>query len=375
MLELSLKDILINKDFITAIQGNIDNNDIILEYYDRLISDTERLVETKNLANNNQLLEYYDWLLSADHADAEKNTLKNKRNRIADCNQVWAFDLYEQSRVQDFKRTNLCKDKFCNNCKKVKQASRMARFTPEIQKHENLYQLVLTVPNVLGEELRATIKKMFKSFAKLTEYLKGKKKIKGLDFIEWDYFGAIRSLEVTYNQNTYHPHIHAIIGFNNLNLEGENLNEFSYDYKNLNKIRYFSDQEILIQKIWYLLNNEIRVNKKNIDSLDLGYSCVLDSLKKEDYLEIFKYMTKTVDKEGRVLTYENFKVLYYALLNVRQIQGYGVFWNITDEDLSEEVDQAYDYIIKKMENTPVENVPFNISDVLQNELNYYIISY
>src|SRR5690606_10478932 len=129
-----------------------------------------------------------------------------------DCNRFWNIDRYDIQKVKDFIRTNLCRDKFCNNCKKVKQAERMARFMPEIQKYKkyNMSQLVLTVPNVPGGDLHTMIQKMFKAFARLIEYFKGKKNIRGLDFSWLGYQGAIRSLEVTYKQD-YHPHLHVLL--------------------------------------------------------------------------------------------------------------------------------------------------------------------
>ena len=75
------------------------------------------------------------------------------------------MDHYQEQKIKDFKRTNLCKDKFCNNCKKVKQASRMARFIPYLEQYKSdLFLLTLTVPNVLGNELRPMIKTIFKAY-------------------------------------------------------------------------------------------------------------------------------------------------------------------------------------------------------------------
>ncbi|WP_207385435.1 hypothetical protein, partial [Clostridioides difficile] len=108
---------------------------------------------------------------------------------------------------------------------------------------------------------------------------------------------------------------------------------------------------------WYLLNNNIRVNLKNIDSISEGYSCTFDSINDSTYYEVFKYMTKSTDENSSLLTYENFKVLFFSLYRVRQIQGYGIFYNFKDDDnLDFEVDEYYKFVIDYLQKkeSPVE---------------------
>ncbi|WP_283746491.1 protein rep, partial [Bacillus cereus] len=259
------------------------------------------------------------------------------------------------------------KDKFCNNCKKVKQASRMGKFIPLLQPYaEDMYQLTLTVPNCSGDELDDVIKKLFKSFARLIEYFKGKEKIKGLDFNYWGYEGAIRSLEVTYKKvkrgrgfrYEYHPHLHALIVFKGDLGERLYENPYSKDYLGKRAVRKFNKEEIIIQKIWRLLNEGKKVTLKSIDSLDRGYSCQLDKFKPEDFIELFKYMTKSTSEDEKGMEYIQFKTLYYSLMNKRQIQGYGVFFNIKDDDevSMEEVEEYYNEILEELreKENPVE---------------------
>ncbi|PFF29871.1 hypothetical protein CN327_25475 [Bacillus cereus] len=334
---MDLEGIKVGKDHLKKIVKNIDYNKLILYHYDRLYTETK------------------------------EDKIHRKRELIDDCNSFWIMDLYEQSKVKDFKKTNLCKDKFCNNCKKVKQASRMGKFIPLIQPYaENMYQLTLTVPNVKGEELQDTINKLFKSFGKLIEYIKGYKKIKGIDFESWGYQGAIRSLEVTYKKvkkgrgfsYEYHPHIHALIV-----LEGEIgerlfENTYSKDYLGNRAVRKFSKEEILIQGIWRLLNEGKKVTLKAIEALDRGYSCQLDKFKESDFIELFKYMTKATSEDDAGMEYIQFKTLYYSLMNKRQIQGYGCFFNIKDADeiTAEEIDEYYNSLLEdlKAKENPVE---------------------
>jgi len=253
----------------------------------------------KNYEYNDYILGYYTKLMNDKHHQSLKFTLQNKLESIRTCNQFWLVDRYDIHRVKDFIKTNLCKDKFCHNCKKVKQASRMSRFIPEIERHKdlNLYHVVFTSPNVPGHQLSETIQKQFSAFTKITQYLKSNKgrNIRGLDFDSWGYQGAIRSLEVTYKGDSYHPHLHVLLAMEGEISEKNHTNPFSKRHGKI--VRNFADEEILLQKIFYLLMNGQRVTLKAIENLDLGYSCMMDKFKEDDYFELFKYMTNLTDQK------------------------------------------------------------------------------
>lgn len=294
---------------------------------------------------NKTIVKHYERLKS----NYPMHKFDRKIDAIENCNQLWEVDHYQQQKVKDFKRTNLCKDKFCNNCKNVKQASRLTKFMPiieELAKDKYLYHMVLTIPNCNGEDLSNKIKSIFKNFYSLNRYLNINLKIKGLDFEQYAYQGAIRSLEVTYRVDNYHPHLHCIISLDKpLNDNRYIVNTYSKSKKN--GYRKFTDFEILIQKIWYLLNTGERVTKKAIDNLELGYSCTVDPIDKSSVYEVFKYMTKATDEKGNCITYNNFETLYWALLGVRQIQGYGCFYNVKDDDsIIDEANELYEVIVE-----------------------------
>lgn len=353
----------ISKSHLLSVLKNLDYNVLVGSFYERLISECESSLVS---------------------------VLENKLERLKNCNSLWELDIYRESRIKDFVKTNLCRDKFCNNCKKVKQASRMVKFMPEIKKVSNDYilsQMVLTVPNVCGAELRDTIKLLFKAFSCLVKYLSLTKKIKGIDF-DIGYVGAIRSLEVTYKGYSYHPHLHVLLAHEK-NFGGKNLvNKYSYDFLNGREVRYFSEFEVLIQKLWFTLiedirevNNAIsgfnkrkRITKDRLDSLECGYSCTIDEFKEDDFIELFKYMTKGSKEDGFPMSYDNFKVLYYALNGVRQIQGYGCFYNVKDCDVDDMVEDYYrtviDYLQKK--ETPV-SVSQTVQAILEDST-YTVIS-
>jgi len=327
----------------------------------------------KNI-DHNKLIELYYSFLIKDSPDLEF-TLTNKVERLSACNRYWLIDRYDINKVKDFKKTNLCKDKFCNNCKKVKQASRMSRYIPEIEKYRcNLYHLVLTQPNVHGIELKQIISKMAHSFSMLNRYLKGDKKIKGIDFSSWGYLGSVRSLEITFNDDSYHPHYHVGIILENGIGEKIHSNQYSHNRYNPKLKRLFSEKEVLIQKIWYLLMNGEKVTKKAIDELQVGYSCMIDKFKDDDYAELFKYMTKATDEEDLIFSYHNFKTLYFALHRIKQIQGYGVLYRIDDTDLDSEVDKVYIEMLELLQEkeNPVETYERPQDLLLDNE--YILIS-
>jgi len=275
-------------------------------------------------------------------------TLNNKIDNLDNCNKFWDIDKFVIHKQKWVNKQNLCKDKFCSNCKKVKQASRMSKYIPVLEQYQDsLFHLVLTLPSCKGEDLFIIYDKMAKTFKRLIGFLNGHKKIKGIDFSSWGYQGAVRSLEVTFKKDSYHPHFHVglvldpnVIGKKNIK------NIYSFSYNELK--RMFSEQEILIQKIWYLLLNKIKVTKVAIEELEQGYSCTMDKFPQEDYAELFKYMTKDKDEVGNILSYDNFKALYQGLYRVKQIQGYGVLYRIVDSVDLEKYEEAYQNYIEEL---------------------------
>lgn len=67
-------------------------------------------------------------------------------------------------------------------------------------------------------------------------------------------------------------------------------------------------------------------------------------------------MTKATNEDDGAMNYRQFKTLYYSLMKRRQIQGYGCFYNLKDEEISmDEVNEIYDAIIEglKQEESPI----------------------
>ena len=350
----------IDKEYIQKVHNNCQYNKVILNYYKKL---SNEIVDN----NKKKKMSFFK--------DESYRTIQSNCDRIDKCNKFWLIDRYDYSQIKDFKKTNLCKDKFCNNCKKVKQASRMSRYIPELEKYsDNLYHITLTIPNVNGNDLDSTLKHMSESYRTLMRIFRGNYKLSFVNFDELGYQGCVRSLEITFDGDNYHPHYHCGFVFENLSLDKIYKNNYSIDYKKNRSDRLFSQFEIELQKLWYMIYNDIPLTKKNFDKVELGYSCNCDKFRDSDYAELFKYMTKETNESNNILTYENFKVLYYSTKRLKQIQGYGCLYRITDKDLDEEVEKIYQDIhtLLVLEEMPKEEYSTPIS--LLNDTHYTVIS-
>ena len=281
----------------------------------------------------------------------------NKSKAIDTCCKWWDVDFFEQLKIKNIKRVNLCKDKFCFNCQSMLAIRRQLQFGPILdtfRKTYDVYHLVLTVPNCEGEELLPLLKRMFKKFQNLTRYFKGQAKVKGIDFLKYGYVGAVRALEVTQNQVTkqFHPHFHCMVLLKkDLNLEEKYINKYSYDDGVL--VHKFTELEILLQKLWYLLMNDERVTAKTLEELKLGYDVQMTD-SEGHYHEVFKYACKgAFDEDKGAFLYKEltFWTLYEALNNRRMIQGYGKLYNFEDLDgeiLENELTEMYEKMISAL---------------------------
>lgn len=141
-----------------------------------------------------------------------KNTSRAKKYvRVLECAEYLEFK-YENEKDKQGKlhRAFFCKDRLCATCnwrrtKKV-YAQASAVMNEAVKQDYQFVFLTLTVKNVKSEELDETVKKMMKSFSKMTKRKSFKDAFKGF----------FRALEVTYNRNTdeYHPHFHIVLAVN-----------------------------------------------------------------------------------------------------------------------------------------------------------------
>ena len=321
-----------------------DFDDIIITPESYQIDKDKILNVVNNRAYNKKIIEFYKEYFK--NPNRILHLSPHKVENISNCNKLFLTDRYDFEMIKELRKTNLCHDKFCNNCKKVKQASRMSRYIPFIEPYsDSCYHLVLTVPSVTSDRLKDTLDIMNKSFMYLMRYFKGSIRINGIDFKKYGYLGAIRSTEITFKDNLYHPHFHVLLCLKSRGVEEScYVNKFSYSTSN--GFRKFTDLEILIQKIWFLLVCGVRVTKSDIDNLECGFSCTLDKFVNDDYIELFKYLTKDFDDSNNILSYDNFVSILEATYGMKQIQGYGIFYRIIDENLDEELLKDYDQVIE-----------------------------
>lgn len=353
-----------------------------IKEYDRIIRGRE---------TNADLAIYYETLAEFGSQD-KKHIYLNKARNMRDCHKIMVFDYYKSQGVKDYQSTSFCHDRFCPNCQKLIANTREQKFKPLVEKiaqDYQLYALTLTMKNSIGDiayyiphnenypKLVPTIKKMSKCFKKLVRYLTSDAKIKGLDFSYLGYAGAIRTLEITYKSTQeYHPHYHCILAMKK-GLKFSGATENAYSTNSRNKEPYlFTDFEILIQKIWYLILNDIRVTKQAIDELKIGYSCMMTEVDKENTHQAFKYAIKP--ERDEYMSFAVFQDLVTAMHGMRQVQCYGCFFGLKleDEEISEEFDPFYDPIIKALSSVerPIyaSESPTNIRDNIQKKKYIYI---
>ena len=351
--------------------------------------DKEEIRKTSKKLNANDLIaEYYENYFKEFNIDNERP------NNIRNCFQVFDLDVYKKQKIKDIKRTNLCHDKFCINCQNMASHLRYIKYKPELDKLLNdysIFHIVFTVPNCPDVMLNHTLKKMNTKFATLIRYFQGKKKIKGVDFSKFGYAGAVKSLEIVIHEkgflSEFHPHFHCLFLLDKRFKEtGAHVNTYSHSKSEIKKdrhvkngIRFFSDFDILLQKIWYLLFNGIKVTKKAIEELELGYSCCAQRVV-SDYKEVFKYSMKGLfdPKTSRFnYCYKTFKTLYEALHRKKVIQGYGIlnkFSFLTEDELEEQVN-LYNEVITalRLEEDPEllhSNLKDLVKDMESGEFNY-----
>lgn len=332
--------------------------------------DTEKIRKSAHKVKRNEDVAGYYAQLSEDLHD---DKFANRAVSVLDCYKYWDIDYYKAQRIKDVKRIQLCKDRFCNNCQNVIALRNLNKYKivlDDIRKKFDVYHVIITVPNVTGTDLEPTLDKMYAKFPYLMQYLKGDRKTKDLNFVKFGYVGAIRSLEITTKTRNgdveYHPHFHCLFIFRKgLDQTKKNVNEYSFSHGK--RQRLFTDNEIFLQKAWYLLYNGERLNKKNIDGLKQGYSVVAEDSNGK-YHEVFKYALKGTFKDNAPLfTYEIFKTIYNALYRRKIIQGYGILnkFKFEDDVTEEEIDEIYASIISALQNVErPERQILKLSDVL-----------
>lgn len=327
----------------------------------------------KNKDYNKTLIEYYIKLSQELQVKFDANS---KKEQVENCNSFWSLDYYKKSKVKDIKSTNLCRDRYCSNCKKVKQSAQISKYIDILDKDKkNLYLFTFTIPNIevsnlssydgflsnIDIPLKNAINKLNLAFKKFIRILNGN--LKCSFFPDLGYLGAIKSIEITYNKKTQklHPHIHAIFNLKNCKLEGKNINKYSYNYKN-DEITKFTDLEIILQKLWKLLISGEYLTKNRFENMDLGYTCKIDKINDKNVFEVFKYNIK--DEDLLTNGYKVFRDIYIASFRKKFIQGYGCYYQVQEVNTNE-INEFYDNLIKYLKS--IED-PLKVNEMIENIL-------
>lgn len=300
----------------------------------------------------------------------DKESLLQRADRLKKCCQYWDIDYYKFQGVKDVIRTNRCDDRFCDCCGSAQAKQREEKFTPfldELAKRYDVYHIVLTVPNPEREQVQSTVDVMYKKFARLIRYFQGSKKIKGIDFTQYGFIGAIRALEITKSKvfGNFHPHFHCLFVFRKgvgaFMGKPKHINSYSFNNPDVKRKhrkkqygepeRFFTDFEILLQKVWFILMNDVKVTKENVEECKLGYSAIVDNTAGK-YHEVFKYATKGIFKdkeEGCIGNYYDFVAMFFTLYKRHVIQGYGVLRHFNFEEPAKlEADERYNQVIETL---------------------------
>jgi len=386
---MSNKEKPIELDFTRIAQSHWEYEKIakIVESNDQLAELYQGMADFSAPEGNGNVFDNAEW--------AEYNKFVKKASSVRYCNKQMFFDWYKKNNIKDFISTFYCRDRFCTICAERVSNTRAMRFKKildDFSKTYDIYHLSMTLPNARGltpinskqwgmPALDKHIVLMASRFNKFIRYFKGATKIAGIDFLKFGYKGATRSLEIVQKKgNLYHPHYHCIMLLKKgLKLSatgefGQNINDFSYSYRTKD-VTKFTDLEILIQKIWYLIINNHKVTMfppkavkldadgkgikvPSIKTIKQGYSCRLVKVEDGKYHEAFKYTIKP-DKDLKI-TGSVFSDLYHSLYMKKTLEPYGIFRNIPkdmfDEVPDDEFDTVYDNIIAylKAQETPVQ---------------------
>lgn len=198
---MEISSLSIDREYFSDLAGKVVRNEDIAVFYDHLFNES------------GDFSHFY------------------RAKSIRVCGRFWDTDYYRLQQVKDIKRVNLCRDKFCFNCQSMLAIKRQAKYMPILDSLYSNYtfcHMVVTIPNVTGEELLPSVEKMYKKFKHLTRLLSGDKKVHNLDFLQYGYAGGLRALEVSFNRDRgdYHPHFHVIL------LLRKNLDFGSAKYRN-----------------------------------------------------------------------------------------------------------------------------------------------
>jgi hypothetical protein len=133
---------------------------------------------------------------------SDTDTLFDKAELLTMCGTYLGYDETGDKVIS----ANFCRERFCPMCQKrksLKQYANSLRLAEFLQGEFVFLHCVLTVQNCFDIELNETINNLYSASRK---FFNNKR-------IRQGFKGALRALEVTYNQkrDDYHPHLHCLV--------------------------------------------------------------------------------------------------------------------------------------------------------------------
>lgn len=208
--------------------------------------------------------------------------------RMRDCGTFLNYKICPDCGKSFISSANLCRDKLCPTCAWRLSLKRFAEMCSTMSYLDEMDLgcagfLTLTVKNCKPENLRYTVKKMNEDWNRMLASRKMKDVMSG-----W-----AKSLEITYNQetNTFHPHFHVIVLFEDFLGEGETQRLFRNAWSKACRLPY--------EPI-----TDFRTIDRSKESLGSDNDKIFGAI-----LETFKYSVKDKDIEDMPLqTFRDFVV-------------------------------------------------------------------
>lgn len=220
--------------------------------------------------------------------------------------------------------------RLCQNCARAESSQRIEDYKTSLislAEDRGLYFVTLTAPTCRERELRSTIDKRIKAFAKVKNNIKRR---------HGATLNGLRKLEVTYNKNTdkYHPHFHFLI-------QGQ---AEAYLLRDL-WLNQFRDASIKAQDI-----REIKLLNGDTSNL----------------VEVFKYATKGIVTDT-IEAHAEYHILR-AINRKRIFQTFGELKKVYLEKISDTDNQINDWSAPKREIFAFENKCRDWTDARGNRL-------
>lgn len=312
---------------------------------------------------------------------AYSDTLGKKAARIEKCLDMWIWDKYVKNKLLDLQSVNRCmNNRFCPNCRRFSLASAIHNLKDPLNdlllKGYYPYLVTLTVPNIPGCELRKTIEKMNKTFKKLFgaySYPLDGVTTKGFKDRLISFNGALKVLEITYNEenNEYHPHFHCLF-FSEEYDQSIFIKNIVGEYSNKRKsYNFYSSLDTQIMKLWtmFYTNTRLTINNYNNFKLEDCYLCDIREMDSSGIVEVLKYTFKDAD----IANYDVFKTIEIAIDRKRIRQGYGILYNLKLEDDAEGEKLLLEEFLNE-EEAPEQLVTHEIKELLIDYKDYRKIS-